>query len=792
MLSTKSLTGFLIVIILLGIQCPLFAQQMPLQSIRGAVVDKASQSPLPGANITVLTTKPVIGASTDADGNFAITEVPTGRHNIQVSFVGYSTLTYNNQMVTAGKELVLKIEMEENSIQGQEVEIIAKQRKDQPVNPMALISARSFTIDETSRYAGSYGDPARMAANYAGVVSTRDNRNDIIVRGNSPYSLKYRVDGMEILNPNHFGATGTTGGPVTILNTNLLANSDFLTGAFPAEYGNALSGIFDINLRNGNPDRHEYWGQLSFNGLEFGLEGPFSKGRNSSYLASYRYSFTGLLEAMGVELKESANYQDLSFKLHFPTKKAGIFSVTGLGGLSSIALKDSDQNPDEWLFNGHGEDLMTSSRLASIGLSHLYFINPDTRIQSYLSFVSTGIETSIDTFDLTSVANPFHWAGENSQENKISTSIHLVKKINSRNSLEAGISYDLNLVSYTDSQYVHHDYIYYTDADQDMGLFRAYASLQHRFHPRVNSSAGIHFQYFSLNSSVALEPRLSLKWDLTPVSALSFGFGMHSQMVPAMLYFTQAQLPDGQYSITNEDLDFMRSIHAVMGYDYLIREYLRFKTEAFYQYLYDVPVKESIPQYSVLNEGIDYYILRYDSLVSRGRGCNYGIDLTLERFLHRNYYYLFTASLYRSYYKGFDEVKRSTAFDNRYVFNAVGGYELPFGRMKNQFFILGLRATWTGGRPYLPYDQDKTVTQGQVEYDWKNAYDVRFDDYIRCSLRVGYRRNVPHANIQLLLDLQYRSNYTSIDLYRIDVISGEIVQGYTMGFYPMATWRIQF
>ena len=221
--------------------------------------------------------------------------------------------------------------------------------------------------------------------------------------------------------------------------------------------------------------------------------------------------------------------------------------------------------------------------------------------------------------------------------------------------------------------------------------------------------------------------------------------------------------------MTNQDLDFMRSIHAVMGYDYLIREYLRFKAEAYYQHLYDVPVKESIPQYSVLNEGIDYYILRYDSLVSRGNGANYGIDLTLERFLHRNYYFLFTASFYRSFYKGYDEVKRSTAFDNRYVFNAVGGYELPFGRFKNQFLIIGLRATWTGGRPYLPYDQEKTVAKDEVVYDWQNAYTVRFDDYIRCSLRVGYRRNVPHANILLLLDLQYRSNYTNIDLYRIDV-----------------------
>jgi len=426
MLPTKTLTGLLITLMLLSFQMQLHSQQIPRQTIRGIIIDKTSQSHLPGANVAVLTTDPVMGASSSPDGKFVITDVPTGKHTIRVSFIGYLTLTFDNQMVTAGKEFVMNVEMEESVIQGNEVEIVAKQRKDQPVNPMALISARSFTIDETSRYAGSYGDPARMAANYAGVVSTRDNRNDLVIRGNAPYSLKYRIDGMEVLNPNHFGATGTTGGPVTILNSNMLSNSDFLTGAFPAEYGNALSGIFDINLRNGNQNKHEYWGQLGFNGLEFGLEGPFSKKKQASYLAAYRYSFTGLLEDLGVDLDESANYQDLSFKLNFPTKKAGVFSVTGIGGTSEIALLDKEKGLDYWVFDFHGEDLRSSSTLASLGLSHLYFFNEKTRIRSNLSFMASGIETTIDTFSLNAYTS-FRWAGESSRENKVSGSVHLTR-----------------------------------------------------------------------------------------------------------------------------------------------------------------------------------------------------------------------------------------------------------------------------------------------------------------------------------------------------------------------------
>lgn len=789
-MSSRSIKHPVLLLCLIFLAAAGLSQQHPVQTVRGTVVDKASQSPLPGANITITTTDPILGAATDENGRFVIGEVPTGRHNFRISYVGYYTVNIENQQVANGKELVLDVELEEKPITGQEVEVVARQRKDQPVNPMALISARSFTIDETSRYAGSYGDPARMATNYAGVVSTRDNRNDIVIRGNSPFSMKYRIEGMEILNPNHFGATGTAGGPVTLLNTNLLANSDFLTGAFPAEYGNALSGIFDLRMRSGNGESREYWGELGFNGLEFGLEGPFRMGSPSSYIAAYRYSFTGLLEKLGVDLKESADYQDLSFKLHFPTKKAGIFSLTGIGGWSSIALTDSDKDRDKWTFGDHGEDLRSSNLLGSLGLSHLYFFNENTRVQSNLTVITSGIETTIDTFDLS--VEPFRWAGEKSQENKISLAGSLMHKFDARNSLEAGVGYDQYFSSFADSQYVHHRYIHYTDAREAMGLLNVFAQYRHLFGKRVDASFGGHFQYFSLNGSWALEPRLGLKWDLTPVSSLSAGMGMHSQLVPMMLYFTQSQQPDGSYLQTNRELDFMRSVHAVLGYDYLISEHLRFKAEGYYQHLYHAPVKESIPEYSALNEGVDYYILRYDSLVSLGSGRNFGLDLTLERFLHRNYYFLFTASLYRSYYEGLDGVQRSTAFDNRYVLNAVGGYELPFGPYRNRFLVFGLRATWTGGRPYLPYDPEATVAQGEVVYDWQDAYVPRFDDYIRGSLRVGLRRNVPKANMLLYLDLQYRSNYTYVDLYRIDVRTGEILQGYDMGFYPMATWRIQF
>ena len=382
--------------------CKSNAQQVYTQIIRGTVVDSYSGSPLPGANIVLLNTDPPKGTSADENGRFILKDVPTGRQSLRISFMGYKPVVLKDILVTSAKQVVLKVKLEEKVMTTGEVEVVAEYKKDRPINPMALVSARSFTVEETNRYAGSYGDPARMAANYAGVASSRDNRNDIVIRGNSPVGLQYRVDGIEITNPNHFGAMGTTGGPVTMLNTNLLTNSDFLTGAFPAQYGNAISGVFDLRMKTGNTQKREYWSQLGWNGLEFGLEGPFSKKSDASYIAAYRYSFTDLLSLMGIRLPEVARYQDLSFKVNIPTKKAGIFTFTGIGGTSAIKIYDSDKKQEHWTFPTHGEDINTGSSLGAFGVEHSYFFNPNTTLKTHLSIVASEVHNTIDTFTVQS------------------------------------------------------------------------------------------------------------------------------------------------------------------------------------------------------------------------------------------------------------------------------------------------------------------------------------------------------------------------------------------------------
>jgi hypothetical protein len=257
------------------------------QTIKGIVVDKQTQMPIPGVIVQLINSEPIIATSTNEKGEFKLSNTPIGRWQINFQMVSYKE-KYITIILNAGKESVSTIELEESVIQGQEIVVTAEQDKTKTNNKMSTVSSRLFSSEEAARYAGSRNDPARMAANFAGVSGANDSRNDIIIRGNSPIGILWRLNGLDIPNPNHFGNSGSTGGPISILNNNTLDNSDFLSGAFAADYGNATSGVFDLKIRQGNNEKYEFLAQMGFNGFELGAEGPITK--NSSFLLNYRYS----------------------------------------------------------------------------------------------------------------------------------------------------------------------------------------------------------------------------------------------------------------------------------------------------------------------------------------------------------------------------------------------------------------------------------------------------------------------------------------------------------------------
>ncbi len=763
------------------------------QTIRGKVIDKVTKYPLPGATVIIPNTNPLIGTASDLNGNFKLENVPIGRVNIKVSYVGYNDKYFSNLELTAGKQLTLIVELEEKVIQMGSVVVTAKEDKIRSSNEFASVSARTFSVEEARRYAGSLGDPSRMAQNYAGVVGANDSRNDIIIRGNSPMGLLWRLDGIDIPNPNHFGASGTTGGPVTILNNNLLSNSDFLTGAFPAEYGNALSGVFDLKMRNGNNEKYEFVGQISFNGFELGAEGPFSKKSDASFLVNYRYSTLELLNEIGLKTLAGSSvpqYQDLTFKFYVPTKTTGIWTLFGIGGKSFIRLWDSEKDNEESSYNLLGTDTDFGSDMGVVGLSIVYYFSKKSLLKTSLSVSGTRATTAIDSLKNNNQSKMPFYRSSNS-EVTISFSMDFTHKLSSKDFFNIGIIIDRNYVNFIDSVYrfEENDFFKFTDTKGTTELYQGYFQWKHRFTNTLFVNGGLHYQRLSLNNSSSLEPRFGIEWQ-TGAHIFSFGYGLLSQTQPKIIYFVRTELPDGSVVETNRNLGFTFSNQFVLGYQYLIGNQIRIKTEAYYQALSNAPVNKGNPDYSMLNEGAYFYIQQIDSLVNLGTGRNYGLEFTFEKFFSGNYYLLATASLFRSLYKGYNKVEHPTVFDNRYVFNLLGGYE--FNVTENSKLKIDLRGVYAGGRRYTPIDEEASRLENKAVYIFSESNSKKHPDYFRIDLKISYRVNIGSTDQEWALEIQNLTDHRNVFQQVWDPVHNRIKTDYQQGFFPMFLYRIYF
>ncbi len=779
-----------------------FSQQAEIvQSIHGRVIDKYSHEPLPGATVVVLNSSPLIGTTTDVNGEFKIAKVSLGRHSLRFSFIGYHDRIIKNINIESGKQLVLTVELEERVSQLSAVVVKATTDKTQSLSKMATVSARTFSVEETERFAGSLGDPSRMASHYAGVAMVNDQRNDIIIRGNSPATLLWRLDGIEIPNPNHFGTMGTTGGPVSMLNNNLLTNSDFFTGAFPAEYGNAISGVFDLKMRTGNKEKREFVGQIGFNGFEFGAEGPFVKGKNATYLINYRYSTLDVFHKLGINIGTGVaipQYQDLSFKIDIPTQKYGRFTLLGMGGLSFIALHDSEKAAsgiDEGDFTYGGVDIDFGSDMGVTGLKHLYFINKTTRIETILSVEASRNSTHIDSLKFDEQGNilpnsQFLFYDNTGTEIKYAFASHLLKKINAKDNFSVGVYYDLYDISLLDSVLMNNQFTHmYNISGKKLPLLRGYGQFQHRFSDALTLNAGLYGQYLDLNREFTIEPRLGIKYRWGN-NGLSFGYGKHSATIPRIYYFLRKTDENGNYFFPNISTKTIKSHEWVIGYDRLLGENFRFKTETYYQYLYDAPVLEAYPVFSLLNTGDSFEPIYATGLLNKGTGKNYGIEFTLEKFLDKGYYFLITSSLFKSKYKGYDGIERNSSFANNYVFNALGGYEIKTGKYHKITFDIS--SVYAGGKPYVPIDLEASKIQHRKVFRWEDANKYHYDDYFRIDFRIGFKMNNKHYSQEWAVDLQNLTNHKNIFQEDYNVRTQEISKVYQTGFFPMFLYRINF
>jgi hypothetical protein len=778
------------------------AAQERTQTVRGRITDKESGMPLSFATVALFADSTVMkdGALSDSNGYFRIEHVAFGRYFLKASLLGYQPTWLSDVIVNSGKETIVNVTLEESLTELQAIEISGVV-KNEALNDMAMGSARMFSVDETNRYAGSRSDPGRMARNFAGVQGSDDSRNDIVVRGNSPLGVLWRINGIDVPNPNHFAVPGTTGGGVSIINSKVIDNSDFLTGAFPAEFGNSVASVFDLKFRNGNNEKHEYTAQLGFLGTELSAEGPLSKEKKSSYLFAYRYSTLKLFEALKIKIGTQAvpNYQDLSFKINFPKNK---FSVFGMGGTSRINILVSKYTePVEEIYGENNQDQDFRTSLGMIGASKMILLNTSAywkftfAYQKSKAFAADDYVYRGSEYQIDSIVPDIRYTF---LTGRLSGDFSFNKKYNAASSIKTGVNavrMDFNL---QDSTYNKAIYLYNRrlNFNGETYLLQPYFQYKHKFSDKFVLNAGLHGQLLTLNNSFAIEPRIGLRWNLKENQSLNLAAGMHSQMQPYYIYFHQVKDSSGTYK-HNESLDFTRSMHYVLGYEYSFKQNSRIKIETYYMHLYDVPVSENKSSYTVLNEGAVFSRFFPPKLVNEGTGKNYGVEFTYEKFFSKTYFLLFTSSLYDSKYKGSDGIERNTSFNGNYAANLLGGKEFTIGKNKNSVLSTGLKVTYAGGLRYTPLDTSASRAAGEiVEVDLlRNT--KQFRDYFRLDLKLGIKINAKKITHEIAFDLVNVLNTKNILklTYFYDPSHPQeepIKEIYQLGFLPLFYYKMDF
>lgn len=775
---------------------PISAHSQVTQTIRGVVMDRYSEETIPSAKIFLFSANDTLRQLSDFDGNFRFENCPVGRYTIVASFSQYEDVVLSNLELISSKELVLEIKMTERVVRINEVEVKAN-KEGESINKMATISARTFSVEETQRYSGSNNDVARMAQNFAGVQGADDSRNDIIIRGNSPSGVLFRMEGIDIPNPNHFARFGTTGGPVSMLNNNVLSNSDFFTGAFPAEYGNALAGVFDLRMRKGNNEKFEFMGQMGFNGAEGMIEGPISRKRKSSFLVNYRYSTLELFELMGISFGTTAlpKYQDGSFKLNFPWKR-GLTKVFGVGGLSTINILSSDTESENDIWGNQGNDIYFTSNSGVIGASHKQRIGSSSFIEVLTSIQGAYNMVRNDTLDLTD-GTPFSNFFSNSVIGRQTTVINYQNKLSSRHLIKAGIINDVYLLNLSDSIYRApiNGFVPIRDFNGSTNLVRGH--FQHRFGISENLTlvSGLYTQLLTLGNQLAVEPRVGLKCRLKGNQQLSAGLGMHSQMVPVEVYFEQVEMPDGSLLTPNKELGFTRSAHAIVGYQKGFKNGIRLKLEGYGQYLTNVPIEFESSSYSLLNFGASFVTGTPDSLTNGGLGYNYGIEMTFEKSLDKGFYFLVTASIFESKYQGSDKIWRNTAFNGNHTLNVLGGYEFRFGKDDGKFktaLTIDAKFTWNGGARYTEILIPESQSVGGQVLNLDRAFEQTYADYLKGNLRIAFKLIGKNTTQEWGVDLQNITNRDNIFYQEYNAYAGQVRTIYQNGFLPIVQYRITF
>ncbi|MBK8500297.1 MAG: TonB-dependent receptor [Flavobacteriales bacterium] len=763
--------------------------QVNRQTIRGSVLDSDTRQPLPGATIVIFGSDPLQGTTTDVDGRFTLDGVATGRLDLQVRMLGYEEQVLANQLLNSAKELVLEVRMVESVAKLAEVEIVAPQRHGEVRNDMALLSARKISVEETSRIAGGINDPARMVSTFPGVAGDPGGNNTIVVRGNSPKGVQWRLEGMEIPNPNHFSDDGATGGPINVLNSDMIDDSEFYTGAFSAEYGNVYSAVFDMRLRNGNDRKREYTLKAGILGTDLTAEGPLPGVEGGSYLANYRYSTLALLDGAGiVDYQGVPKYTDAAFKVKVPTRSIGTFSLFGIGGRSSIAQQDKGVAGDT-LFadNDYG------SRMGVVGLTHTRTIGANSFVYSTIALSGNGSGNTYrespspgeEDLELRGEADLSKWT--------VRATTTWNTRLNANHKLRSGAILSVDNFRMFNRSWEPAAEALRTNLDRkgSATTVQAFSSWKWRWNEQWSMTSGMHLLYYDLNKAISIEPRIAMRYQMRPDQAFSFGAGLHARTASLMTQLVQVPDANGVFHQPNKDLGLTRALHAVLGYERMLAEDLQVKAELYYQHLYDLPVENDLGSSYSESNTVEWFSTR--TLVNKGVGFNRGIELSAEKFFTRGYHFMATASISETRYKALDGEWRNGRFNMGTVANLLAGKEWKLGtaKGKDRTITSGFRYSVQGGQYRTPIDLQASILAND-QREGSPAWSLKGEPVHKLDLVVSYRVGRPKVSHEFKADVQNVLNAQTPVGYYFDSRSQSIKSYDQLAMLPVLQYTLRF
>jgi hypothetical protein len=743
------------------------------QTIRGKVKNQNTTKPLVGATISIFKLDILVsGSVTDSLGNFQILNVNPDRYKLSISFTGFSSFE-DELLVISGKESIVNASLIESSTMLKEVEI-----RSSTIEESAGVT--SISMEKSMRVPANFFDPVRMVTSYPGVVAANDQSNSIAVKGYSPNGLLWRLQGLDIVSPNHLANAGTfsdkpvaNGGGVNVLSAQLLDRTDFYSGALPANYGNALSGVMDMKLRPGNKNKMQYTAQASLIGLDIAAEGPLDKNHRTSFVANYRYSTVGLLSQMGLDFGgEVINFQDFSFHLDQQQKKGGSLSVFGFGGLSSNQF---DAKPfDEWKEEKDHNTIDYDGKVYGIG-----FVNQFKSFEKLSLSFGGSLSGQLQTRNLQSEVVPLPYAyiysDQYSNDKRLFSSFFkAIYKLGANGTLEAGLTanhLDNKLVSTTVTP-LYLD-TFYPDINGTVAgmLWQPYASWSQRL-GGWKLNAGLRYVNFTYNNASSFEPRLVLLRSFAK-SSMTLSYGLTGQWQQSQTYL----------QLGNQNLGLTKANQFAAEYKHTFSRNLRLVSNVYYHRVFNVPVEPFVLRYSTLNQLEEF---SRNTLQNSGKGLNYGVEALLEKRYYNQIYFMVSGSLYRSEYNANEYYTR---FSGRFTSSFLVGKE--WQKKRNNFGI-NTRILYLGGLREAPIDQNLSSTIGSTQYSFQNGYSIQLPDYFRTDLRLSWRKNKAGYTRTFSLDIQNLLNTQNIAGHYFDTYLQTIKTKYQLGIIPVIAYRVEF